>query len=329
MGTTNKETLKGYFKAGSIPKESNFADLIDSVLLIDGTGKVGIGTVTPSGKLNISEPIGTPATPAVGTLIFDHENNGGASSIVFRSKVNRGSDYGYIQFQDAATIGGAGESALLKIGIENDADDHIALLPSGNVGIGTITPLRKLEVNNAMRFTNDSNDKNDGVIGTAPFNVGLNIVGINTDTNGRKISIWGSIKQHQNDSGNSFAGETTFAGNIAISGTINQDAWQDAALTAPWTDYGGGWAKAEFYKSKDGCIHLKGLVKGGLVGTTIFTLPPGYRPTGGARMFCVNTWSTGYDFARIDILIDGRVLAQKIPPGPSQWTQLDGIYFRP
>jgi Chaperone of endosialidase len=225
MGTTNKDTLKGYFKAGSIPKESNFADLIDSVLLMDGTGKVGvgiadpkqkieiggngglgfsgtglnsadkklyapadgdlewmtnnaavvhgfaishqgakavylstsgnsylnggnvgIGTVTPSGKLNISEPAGTAATAAGGTLILDHENIGGASSIVFRSKVNRGSDYGYIQYQDAATIGGAGESAILKIGIGNDGDDHISLMPSGNVGIGTDKPTHQFHV---------------------------------------------------------------------------------------------------------------------------------------------------------------------------------------
>jgi hypothetical protein len=109
-------------------------------------GKVGIGTTTPAGRLNISEATGTPQSPNGGTLVIDHENNGGASSIVFRSKVNRGSDYGYIQYQDAATVSGGGESSLLIIGVENDADDHIILKPSGNVGLGTNTPGAKLTV---------------------------------------------------------------------------------------------------------------------------------------------------------------------------------------
>ena len=34
----------------------------------------------------------------------------------------------------------SGESTTLEIGITNDADDHISLMPSGNVGIGTLTP---------------------------------------------------------------------------------------------------------------------------------------------------------------------------------------------
>ena len=84
---------------------------------------------------------------------------------------------------------------------------------SGNVGIGTTNPLRKLEVNNAMRLTNSSADANDGVIGTAPFAAGLNIVGINTDGGGRKVNWWGSFIQNENAAGNSFIGNTNFPGN--------------------------------------------------------------------------------------------------------------------
>jgi hypothetical protein len=79
---------------------------------------------------------------------LDHENNGGTSSILFRSKVNRfGSDYGYIQYVDSRA-GGFAENALLTIGIQNDGDDDIAILPSGNVGINTQSPTgAKLVVN--------------------------------------------------------------------------------------------------------------------------------------------------------------------------------------
>jgi hypothetical protein len=40
----------------------------------------------------------------------------------------------------------SGEACTLEIGISNDGDDHIALMSSGNVGIGTQTPGAKLHV---------------------------------------------------------------------------------------------------------------------------------------------------------------------------------------
>jgi hypothetical protein len=117
-------------------------------------GKVGIGTTNPiAGELHISETTGTTHGFNSGTIILDHENNGGASSIVFRSKFNRGSDYGYIQYQDTSAVGGSGESARLFIGTNNETDDHICLMPSGSVGIGTATPLRKLHIQGDINYT--------------------------------------------------------------------------------------------------------------------------------------------------------------------------------
>ena len=39
-----------------------------------------------------------------------------------------------------------GEACTLEIGIANDGDDHIALISSGNVGVGTINPQTKLHI---------------------------------------------------------------------------------------------------------------------------------------------------------------------------------------
>jgi hypothetical protein len=108
-------------------------------------------TLDVNGTLRVLEASGTAAGANSGSIILDHDNSGGASSITFRSKVNRGSDYAYIQYQDAATVGGAGEVGKLIIGVQNDADDHIILDPSGSVGIGTYSPSFKLHVNGNMR----------------------------------------------------------------------------------------------------------------------------------------------------------------------------------
>lgn len=101
-------------------------------MTIRGDGNVGIGTDDPKGKLHIYETTGT-GTATTGTLVLEHGNSGGFSSIIFPSAVNQGSDYGYISYQDTDTIGGVGETARLTIGTSNDGNDNIVLAPSGVV----------------------------------------------------------------------------------------------------------------------------------------------------------------------------------------------------
>jgi hypothetical protein len=125
-------------------------DLSNRLTVVGNTnisGNVGIGTSVTGARLHVAETIGTVATANTGSIILDHANNGGASSLTFRSAVNRGSDYAYIQYQDAYTVGGGGESSKLILGTQNDGDDNILLLPSGNVGINIDNPGYKLHVN--------------------------------------------------------------------------------------------------------------------------------------------------------------------------------------
>jgi hypothetical protein len=120
-------------------------------------GNAGIGTATPAAKLHILEPTGTAATPNAGSLLIDHNNDGGTSSIVFRSKGNAGSDYAYLEYRERnPDIANNLEAGLLTLGIQNDMEDHIALMPSGNVGIGTQTPGTKLTIAGAHGVGKDS-----------------------------------------------------------------------------------------------------------------------------------------------------------------------------
>lgn len=107
--------------------------------------QVGIGTTSPQGTLHIYEANGTVANPNTGTIVLQHGNAGGESSIVFRSTSNAGNDYGYIKYQDDGSGNGStNENGLLTIGIENDGpsiwQDDINLRASGSVGISNTAP---------------------------------------------------------------------------------------------------------------------------------------------------------------------------------------------
>lgn len=116
------------------------------VMRLNGTGNLGLGTATPAGKLHLFETVGTQPSANAGTLLLEHGDAGGQSSIVFKSKNNAGSDYAYIAFQDDAALGGPGEANVLTISTQNETNDHISLLPSGNVGIGLKNPQSKLHI---------------------------------------------------------------------------------------------------------------------------------------------------------------------------------------
>jgi len=167
----------------------DYNDLLNQPWINSGTNiynlnSIGIGTTSPISKLHIVEKIGTSQTANTGTIILDHENSGGASSIIFRSRVNRGSDYGYIQFQDTSSVGGTGETSRLVIGIQNDVTDHILLMPSGNVGIN-VTPSFKLDVNGSINtsssFNCSSSTTSSGIIWNKRGLSAIVISGSNTD----------------------------------------------------------------------------------------------------------------------------------------------------
>lgn len=153
----NKSTIGMRIYQGDFQSTSNYTAYKDVVL------------ADTNGSVTILESTGTSASSTKGTLTLEHNNNGGSSSIVFPSKTNRGSDYGYINFSDDGAVNGTDtENSLLTIGVENDADsknaDEIAIRMSGdyamyfrydrNVGIGTTNPSKKVTIDSGdLLFT--------------------------------------------------------------------------------------------------------------------------------------------------------------------------------
>ena len=100
-------------------------------LVLDGKGNVGIGTYLPRAKLEVQ-----------GGAIMPQWGNGEGAGILFPpDPAGGGGDRAFIRYYSRG-----GESMTLEIGCTNDADDHILLNPSGNVGVGTLNPAVKLHV---------------------------------------------------------------------------------------------------------------------------------------------------------------------------------------
>lgn len=111
-------------------------------------GEVGINITNPNAPLHIFEATGTAASALDGTIVLEHGNNGGSSSIVFKSNANAGSDFAYISYDDNGSGNGTpGENSLLEIGTQNDTPtgfptgvDDINIAASGSVGISNTAP---------------------------------------------------------------------------------------------------------------------------------------------------------------------------------------------
>tara|TARA_Y100000287_G_scaffold177792_1_gene169772 strand:- start:3 stop:1145 length:1143 start_codon:yes stop_codon:yes gene_type:complete len=143
---------------------------------------MGIGIQTPKGPLHIYESTGSSHTATSGTLVLEHGDSGGSSCIIFPSKKNYGSDYGYIQYEDSTS--GTNEKSRLIFGTENDAagsnEDNIILSPTASVGIGTDTPTQaKLVVNGSVSTSLsygwlNSSGNTGTASGTNPYSIYVN-----------------------------------------------------------------------------------------------------------------------------------------------------------
>lgn len=128
------------------------------------------------------------------------------------------------------------------------------------------------------------------------------------------------------------ANQTSFCDAIAdsvvdeINTGLTNDTWTTPTLLSTWVAWGAPYSTAGYYKDADGWVHLRGLIKNGVAGTVMFTLPSGYRPEfQQIRITMANTGAANI-MQRITLQTDGDVIHDAA--GGTSWVSLDGISFR-
>jgi len=108
-----------------------------------------------------------------------------------------------------------------------------------------------------------------------------------------------------------------------ITGIISPEVWVAPTLLNSWINFGAGFAVAGYYKDGSGIVRLKGLIGSGTttVGTALFTLPVGYRPSE-AMIFVANSGGT---IAEVRVETNGNVA---IHIGTNTFLSLQTVAFR-
>lgn len=103
---------------------------------------------------------------------------------------------------------------------------------------------------------------------------------------------------------------------------IQPDSWVIPTYQNSWVTYAvGDWNDAAYRVDATGYVHLKGMVKNGVIGQAIFTLPVGARPLTKYLMATISNSVIG----RLDVYPSGAVIASN---GSNAWFSIDGITFK-
>lgn len=100
--------------------------------------------------------------------------------------------------------------------------------------------------------------------------------------------------------------------------------WTPVSFLNGWVNYGSGLTTAAYCREGDR-IYLKGVVKSGTIGATIFFLPVGYRPSERMLFPGVSSSSGVQVHTRIDVLSNGEV---RLISGGNEYLSLDAVNFR-
>ena len=119
---------------------------------------VGIGTTTPTEKLEIKNALRS-------TLKISSESYDDSTQLIFSNKAYStvGTDFSITSIQEQGLFFSSSSDIPA-----NNSTNSMVILPTGNIGIGTTTPLQKLDVNGAIKIGTTSTNQT----GAIRFNAG-------------------------------------------------------------------------------------------------------------------------------------------------------------
>lgn len=94
------------------------------------------------------------------------------------------------------------------------------------------------------------------------------------------------------------------------------------AFLNSWVNFGSNWQDAGFSRDGFGWVHLRGIIKSGVVGSAAFMLPPGYRPALSETFIVRSNGTTG----GVEVLADGSVIP--VAPSNNTYVSLSNVRFR-
>lgn len=125
----------------------------DVRLFIRDGGNVGIGTTNPTNKLEVN---GSLKAATLTGLILPRPGKESDKGVLFPNVSSGGVDHtAYIRYYPQAGQAGQPAGTVLELNVSNAAQDHIALMPSGHVGINTLTPPNTLFVDGDIGLSKD------------------------------------------------------------------------------------------------------------------------------------------------------------------------------
>ena len=207
---------------------------------------------------------------------------------------------------------------------------------NNRLGLKITTPTRTLESYGTLKVSNgDANWTTSNIIKSIELVAGSVVQwlkGIGTISRGIAY-VSDTLSLVRSTADDTSAAATTdltvdASGNfeIALSGGYTQfggrlgGAWTGLSFGSGWANYGGAYQTGQYKKVGD-LVLLRGLVaRTSGVGTTIATLPSGFRPAAQ----CLYIMNTDTGVGRLDIQTDGQIIAIS---GGTGWIQLDGLSF--
>ncbi|WP_462255551.1 hypothetical protein [Ferruginibacter sp.] len=227
---------------------------------------VGIGTITPTEKLEIKNPLRS-------TLKMSSNSTSDTTELQLSNKTVNGFGTFYTDFSiKSVREEGLFFSSSSDFG-PNNATNSLVILPNGNVGTGIAVPTAKLHVNGGVKVQGlnlfelgagvAGKEMNAGKIGYNAFGTNaLTFVGAGTNATNRAVYFFA-------EGGTTFSGPALITGNTNIGGQLQLNGNSGAAGQVLSSNGAGdpSWTNAAYGNNTRFAVKFSGVA--GISGTTV------------------------------------------------------------